>query len=372
MNGSALSGTACAIDSTAAASLTVHAGLADLPEAATHLFADPAEDLFASHLWFSTLIAHGLPAQSSPLFAVCGAGGRPFAMLSLAVRAGTGELGPLTCPYTCVYRPLFAPGAPGASAATAGALIGRLLRGPAPVRLDALAAEAPGLDPFIAGLRSAGLAVLRFEHFGNWQESVAGRSFAEYLAARPGALRTTIRRKARRRAEVERGFSLITGGAELARGIAAFEAVYARSWKAPEPYPGFQPALMRATAAAGLLRLGVLRLAGQVAAAQLWIVSGGRAMLLKLAHDESLAAASPGTVLTALMIELLLGRERIDELDFGRGDDPYKRLWASGRRQRIGLVLADPRSARGIAEIGRSFVGSGRRRLLAVLGQGRS
>ncbi len=366
MNGSALPGTACAIEGVAA-SLAVHAALAALPDAAARLFADPAEDFFASRLWFSILIAHGLPAERTPLFAVCSAGGTPFAVLPLAGRAGASGLGSLTDPYTCEYRPLFAPGA---APAMAGALIGRLLRGPAPARLDALAAEAPGLDAFVAGLRDAGLAVLRFDHFGNWHEKVAGRSFAEYLAARPGALRTTIRRKARR-GEAAQGFSLIGGGADLADGIAAFASVYARSWKEPEPFPGFQSALMRAAAASGLLRLGVLRLGGAVAAAQLWIVVGGRAMLLKLAHDESLAAASPGTVLTALMIERLLGQERILELDFGRGDDPYKRLWATGRRQRIGLVLADPRTARGIAEIGRSVVGGGRRRLLAALGQRR-
>ncbi len=366
MNGLALSGTICVTEGEPV-TLCVHDALAALPDAALELFGDPGEDFFASRLWFATLIAHGLPAGCVPRFAVCSAGGVPFALLPLAGRADGTGLGALTGPYSCAYRPFFVPGFP---AVEAGALIGRLLRGPAPVRLDSLEAEAPSLEPFIAGLRSAGLAVLRFDHFGNWHESVAGRSFTDYLAARPGALRATIRRKARR-AGTEQGFSLVTGGAALADGIAAYEAVYARSWKEPEPFPAFQPALMRAAAEAGLLRLGVLRLGEQVAAVQFWIVSGGRAMLLKLAHDEALAQASPGTVLTALMIEHLLREERIAELDFGRGDDPYKRLWAAGRRQRIGLVLADPRSVRGIAEIGHSFVGAGRRRLMAVLGRGR-
>ncbi len=368
MNGSALSGTTFAIEALpgeAAPTLTVYATLAALPPAAAGLFADPAEDLFASRLWFATLIAHGLPADWTPRFAVCDVRGEPFALLPMAGRAGGTELRSLTGPYSCAFRPLFGPGA---VAPRAGQLIGQLLRRMPPVRLDALEAEAPDLDPFVTGLKRAGLAVLRFDHFGNWHENVAGLDFAAYLAARPGALRTTIRRKAHR-AETGRSFALITGGGALEEGIAEYEAVYARSWKEPEPYPAFNPALMRATAEAGLLRLGVLRLLGQVAAAQLWVVSGGRAMLLKLAHDESLAALSPGTVLTALMIERLLGEERILELDFGRGDDPYKRLWASRRRQRIGLVLADPRSARGIAEIARAFAGGGRRRLLSVLGR---
>ena len=369
MNGSALSGTTFAIEALpgeAAPSLTVHATLAGLPPASAGLFADPAEDLFASRLWFATLIGHGLAAESMPRFAVCDVRGEPFAMLALAGRADGTELRSLTGPYSSAFRPLFAPGA---VALRAGQLIGQSLRRMPPVRLDALEAEAPGLDPFVAGLKRAGLAVLRFDHFGNWHENVAGLDFAAYLAARPGALRTTIRRKAGRRSGAGSDFALITGGGALEEGIAEYEAVYARSWKEPEPFPAFNPALMRATAEAGLLRLGVLRLSGRVAAAQFWVVSGGRAMLLKLAHDESQVASSPGTVLTALMIERLLGEGRIVELDFGRGDDPYKRLWASRRRQRIGLVLADPRSLSGIAEIGRAFAGGGRRRLLSVLGR---
>jgi CelD/BcsL family acetyltransferase involved in cellulose biosynthesis len=367
MNGSALSGTTFIIEEVAAPALSVHAALAELPPAASRLFADPADDLFASRLWFATLCAAGLGPESTPLFALCSAAGTPFALLPLAGTADGAGLRSLTGPYSAAFRPLFAPGA---SAETAGALIGRLLRGTNPVRLEALEAEAPGLDLFVAGLRHAGLAVLRFDHFGNWYEHVAGLDFAAYLAARPGALRTTIRRKARR-AGAGSGFAVITGGDALEAGIAEYEAAYARSWKEPEPFPPFNPALMRATAEAGLLRLGILRLSGRVAAVQFWVVSGGSAMLLKLAHDEALAAHSPGTVLTALMIERLLGEGRIAGLDFGRGDDLYKRLWATRRRQRIGLVLANPRKLRGIAEIGRAFAGGGRRRLLSALAGGR-
>jgi CelD/BcsL family acetyltransferase involved in cellulose biosynthesis len=68
-------------------------------------------------------------------------------------------------------------------------------------------------------------------------------------------------------------------------------------------------------------------------------------------------------VLTALMIRRLIEEDGVRVLDFGRGDDPYKRLWVGSRRQRIGLVLADPLSPLGLAALGRQWAGALLRRL---------
>ena len=57
--------------------------------------------------------------------------------------------------------------------------------------------------------------------------------------------------------------------------IAAFERVYEASWKEPEPFPRFNPALMRALATEGSLRLGVLWAGTQPAAVQFWAVGRG-------------------------------------------------------------------------------------------------
>ena len=180
-----------------------------------------------------------------------------------------------------------------------------------------------------------------------------GQSWATYLADRPGTLRETIRRKLRR----EHRFELITGGDRLEAGIAEFETVYRRSWKEPEPFPDFNAALMRAVAPLGMLRLGVLHIGETAAAAQLWVVESDRATVLKLAHDEAFKAASPGTVLTALMLQRLIDEEHVPEIDFGRGDDGYKSAWARQRRQRIGLVLANQLHPRGMAFLGRHAMG---------------
>jgi CelD/BcsL family acetyltransferase involved in cellulose biosynthesis len=120
---------------------------------------------------------------------------------------------------------------------------------------------------------------------------------------------------------------------------------------------------MREAASAGALRLGLLH-AGPIAiAAQLWIVADSTASVLKLAHDEAHKALSPGTILTARMIAHLLDTERVAALDFGRGDDPYKQLWTTNRRQRIGLFLASPWHPTGAATLLRQSIGAFKRRV---------
>jgi CelD/BcsL family acetyltransferase involved in cellulose biosynthesis len=153
--------------------------------------------------------------------------------------------------------------------------------------------------------------------------------------------------------------------AGIEAGIAGYLDVYRRSWKVPEPFPDFDAALLRAAAAAGVLRLGLLWRHAEAVAAQYWIVSHGQAAVLKLAHDEAHRALSPGTVLTAWMIRGLI-EEGVQALDFGRGDDPYKQLWTTQRRRRIGVVLARPWRPLGAVALGRQWAGAAIRRMRAA------
>ncbi|OYT68433.1 MAG: GNAT family N-acetyltransferase, partial [Chloracidobacterium sp. CP2_5A] len=88
-------------------------------------------------------------------------------------------------------------------------------------------------------------------------------------------------------------------GPELDRAVADFVSVYNSSWKQPEPFPAFIPSLAAAAARAGVLRLGVLRVDDQPAAAQLWITTARRAVIYKLAYDERFKEFSVGSILSA-------------------------------------------------------------------------
>lgn len=336
-----------------------------LPREGLPPWAEPLLDphaFWSGRIWYDTVLAHALPEGADAGAALC-RGDVAVPLLHL-----DGRLRSLTTPYTQDWRPLAAPGLDDAGWRAAGQGFGALLRRRPPVILDTIDPAGPWLAPFLAGLREAGIRAARFAHVGAWRETLPeGQGWEGYLAGCPSALRHTVERKGRRAARETR-FALITStGPALEAGIEAFHTVRAGSWKPAEPFPDFDAALMRAAAAAGALRLGTLhRVAdGQPVAAQYWILDQGcaRATVPKLFHLESERAASPGTVLTAMMLRHLMTEDRVRVLDFGRGDDAYKAHWVSDRVQLIGLVLADPRHPAGLAALARQAAGGLLRRL---------
>lgn len=205
----------------------------------------------------------------------------------------------------------------------------------------------PVFQALRAAMREAGL--LPFDYFchGNWYQPVNG-SADSFLMQRQGILRSTIKRAERRLASLGAQVEILRSESDVDRGIQAFEAVYARSWKKPEPYPDFIPGLMRLCARRGWLRLGLLWLNDQPIAAQLWIVANGRAEIYKLAYAQEHKSLAPGTVLSARLIREVIDVDGVQEIDYLIGDDSYKSLWMSQRRERWGLRAYNPRSPRGL------------------------
>ena len=333
-----------------------------LTETARPLFkAEHPGGVFLGEAWFRTVLAHAMPPDTAPLFLLAKRGDHPIGLMALQTRGQ--QIESLTTPYSCAFAPLLEPGLNTNEQITVCTALARACRAWPALRLDALDPDDPPVRAMIAGARAAGLSVRPFDHFGNWHEHIAGRSWADYLAQRPSQLRNTVRRKTTT-AEREAGaLTILRGGTDLEAGISAYENVYARSWKQPEPFPSFNAEMMRAFAPLGQLRLGLIRLGELVIAAQIWLVAGGIATVVKLAHDEAHKSASPGTVLTAHMLRHLLDEEHVREIDFGRGDDPYKQGWASQRRQKIGLFFINPYRPAGFTTLARQTLGNAARKI---------
>jgi len=207
--------------------------------------------------------------------------------------------------------------------------------------------------------RGAGWFVVRERCDSNHVLPVAGRSFEEYLAARPGQLRTTLKRKAKK-VEIE----ILTDFQPDAWH--SYEAVYGESWKPEEGDPELLRRFAEAESAAGRLLLGFARHQGEVVAAQMWTVDGGTAYIHKLAHLESARPLSAGTTLTAALFEHVIERDRVEWVDFGTGDDPYKRDWMEQVRPRFRLTCLRPSDPRNWTVIGKAWL----RELVSPAGAG--
>jgi CelD/BcsL family acetyltransferase involved in cellulose biosynthesis len=212
-------------------------------------------------------------------------------------------------------------------------------------------------------LRAAGLVAFGFFSFGNWYLRSDGLTWPAYLGQRNAGLRSTLKRLGKKFAADGGRLEIVTGGARVAEAVAAYNRVYAASWKQPEPYLGFIPGLVATCARRGWLRLGLAWLNDEPVAAQLWIVAHGRADIYKVAYDDGAKQYSPGSLLTGFLMQHVLEEDRVAEVDYLIGDDRYKQVWMNDRRERWGLIAYDPRTPAGLVGLCREGAGRAIKRL---------
>lgn len=326
------------------------------------------ESFFALPAWYDLMARHGVPMGGEIRVYT---DERPHSATALLLR--TGEQGADRCltslanAYSVEHGIVCAPGTDLETGVTS-ILSEVLAERPRWDRLSLaeLDPQHPSYRAVVRSFRRAGLFVECAFHSGTWYEETAGLSFSDYVAARPAELRNTWRRKKRRLERSNRltkAFFADTTG--IGPAIADYQTVYAASWKPAEDFPEFIPALIRLAAELGALRLGIYYIDSIPAAAQFWILWHGRAVIYKLAHDERFANLSLGTLLTARLMERVLDDDRPFEVNFGRGDDPYKKLWLPKRRETWGIYAANPRTFAGATRAVRWLAGRIRDRLVA-------
>lgn len=212
-------------------------------------------------------------------------------------------------------------------------------------------------------LRRAGFLTFEYFCFGNWYLPASGDCDA-FMAGRPGEVRNTLRRMSRRISQTGGHIEIVGSDGDIDSAIAAYSAVYASSWKQPEPFTAFMPALIRLCASKGWLRMGIAWLASKPIAVQLWVVAHGKASIFKLAYDSAYSSLSPGTLLTAALVRHVMDIDHVREVDYLTGDDAYKQAWMSHRRELWGLVGYDPRQLRGATLAVREASARGLKRVL--------
>lgn len=207
------------------------------------------------------------------------------------------------------------------------------------VRLESMDPDTASFAALKKGLAENGFLTRDMFSFVNWHEPCADISYEDYVASLTGKMRNLIRRRSRKlEREHDVRWTLTDGSDGFDEAMEAYWKVYDASWKIPESYPNFINGFVRACREAGVLRLGILYVDGEAAAAQIWTVTGSEATIYKLAYDEKFKALSVGSVLTAKIMQNVIEVDKPRTIDFGYGNDPYKKDWTRHRRDRMGLI----------------------------------
>lgn len=295
--------------------------------------------LFDRYEWFERTHAE-CPPLNQPIIAHAHDDGMDAWLFLAANDKGYAQA--LSSWYTLAYRPVFTAGLSGSQKIELLSVIAKQLRG----QLSNISLSPMHLadsDITAAAFRKAGWIAVAQETDCNWTVNVAGQSFAKYWAARPGRLRKTIKSKsakAKMDVEISTQFNV--------RAWTDYANIYAESWKPEEGALSFLRGMAQTEGNAGTLRLGIGHIGGTAVAAQLWTYENGRAIAHKVAHRESAAEFSPGSLLSAAMFEYVIDTDHAECIDFGTGDSGYKSSWMEDCAPLYTLSLFNPARMTGL------------------------
>ena len=336
----------------------------ELPDSANALFAQAEKDsIFFSHPWFKNLVATALEDDQYMLLACVVEGDSMLAILPLMKRTSE-KWYSLRNNYTSLYTLLLADND---KQEILTCLVQGLSQLPLEsVQLRPVAENDKCMNCLQRAMELSGFDCYRHFQFYNWIHRLQGQSFKDYMAARPARVRNTIARK-QRKLEREHGYDIrLFIDDDLQQALADYNAIYTASWKANELFGGFIEGLVNNMSEQGWLRLAILYIAGQPAAAQIWFVAHGKASIFKLAYDEAWKQYSAGSILTHYLMQYVIDTDKVEEIDFLTGNDAYKKDWMTERRERWRLSCVNKCEPKGRISL---FVESLKGLLIRIKGQ---
>lgn len=215
--------------------------------------------------------------------------------------------------------------------------------------IDILPLYSSQAQAWAAAFKTLGFKSFIYQHSVNWfQPDIT--SVADYWQQRPSQLKNTLKRK-QELMKKDKSFSIriySEGSTEVfMQALIDYHTVYFHSWKQLEPTPSFIDSVCLDNWHSNSLRIGVIYYNEQPIAAQIWFVYDNTAAIFKLAYNKNFTRFSPGTVLTATLLEHVIGKDQIKKLDFLTGNDDYKKDWMTLSQPLYGILLCNKHTLRG-------------------------
>jgi len=182
----------------------------------------------------------------------------------------------------------------------------------------------------------------------NWyQDGII--DFQQYYQQRPSQLKNTIKRKQKKlNSEHKITLKIITTREEFSLYFADYQRIYLISWKGNEGRIEFIEQVCYLAIKENKLRMGLLLIDGSVVAAQIWFLEKGTASIFKLAYDPKYKQYSVGSILSMALSEYVIDKDRVTEIEFGMGNEPYKKDWMTKNRQRVTVEVFNNKSINGL------------------------
>ncbi len=209
------------------------------------------------------------------------------------------------------------------------------------IDFSALDIEEKVLNIVKKAFSSAGYFSLGYRSYSNWYEPVES-NFQEYLKLLPSRNRKAIKNYIRKYKNLNLtnriSIVLYDDPEDIERAINDYETVYKNSWKDEDTNSLFIPKLIRSAFITQKIRLMILYFDQNPAAVELAFLHGNSGILYRTAYIQKYAKYSLGSIIILKMIEYLLNVEHVSEIDFGRDDESYKKMWVTRQRFRKGLI----------------------------------
>ncbi len=312
-----------------------------LPESADALFSQyEKESIFFSRLWFDNLHKTTLEDGQSLLFVCVLEGDSVLAILPLMMRE-SGYWHSFSNYNSSLFNLLLADDNQGDQQATLDCLVQGLNQLPfVQLKLEPIAENDKNMKNLQGVMESSNFTCLHSFRFFNWFHRVEGQSFDEYMASLSGKVRNTVMRK-QRKLEREHGYDIrLYIDDDISQAMADYNTIYHESWKGTERFTGFVEGLVRRLSTRGWLRFAVLYIDKKPVAAQIWFVAHGKANIFRLVYDLNWKQYSPGSILTQYLMKHVIDVDKVEEIDFLTGNEPYKKDWMSKSRKRWGMICA--------------------------------